>query len=402
MANPKKTTAKKIRVTQTDIERVRKSKTVDTSPNWAGCEDWDTARFQKFFWDAMSYYRLEFTPKDLKPKVIEWMERNDYPKAEIQAFRKTSDWRCHLTMGALASCLLRGMPDVREDFNHGRSNVSALKRYIVEVTSVGRLDVDSTEPKDEKPAKETKVEEPKAPNIQERIREIANNHIGHFDDIQDQNRTRKVLPKAYDYLTEKKVPAAMLGRIREVFQQRLDEWRAAQDGSDEQLKEGYSHWARADFKKYIEFATSILTDIDSYSQAARTAKKARIKKAPSKEKLIARLKFCKDFAPLKLVSINPADIIGAQQLWVYNTKTRKLGCYVAEDLGGSLSVKGTAVVGFKESDSVQKTVRKPEVVLEEFKRAGKLQLRKFMDTIKTTEIKLTGRINEDVVLLRVL
>jgi hypothetical protein len=110
----------------------------------------------------------------------------------------------------------------------------------------------------------------------------------------------------------------------------------------------------------------------------------------------------KQDAALKLTSINPADIIGAQQLWVLNTKTRKLGVYVADSLQGPLAVKNSTIVGFDPVASVNKTVRKPEETLKEFFKASKPALKKFLSTIRATESRLTGRINEDTVLLKVL
>jgi hypothetical protein len=105
-----------------------------------------------------------------------------------------------------------------------------------------------------------------------------------------------------------------------------------------------------------------------------------------------------------LASISPLDILDATELWVYNTKTRKLGKYVVDDMYGSgakLGVKGTSIVGFNESQSVQKTLRKPAEQLAELKRAGKVVLRKFMDEIKTTQTKLNGRINDQTILIKV-
>jgi hypothetical protein len=93
------------------------------------------------------------------------------------------------------------------------------------------------------------------------------------------------------------------------------------------------------------------------------------------------------------------DIIGASELWVYNTKTRKLGQYIASTSAG-LAVKGASIENYTDK-SVQKTLRKPEQQLAEFTKAGKVQLRKFMDSVKTTETLLNGRINVDVILLRV-
>ena len=103
---------------------------------------------------------------------------------------------------------------------------------------------------------------------------------------------------------------------------------------------------------------------------------------------------------MKLVSVSPTDIIGASELWIFNTKTRKLGRYVAAEFN-TLGVKGTSITGFDEFKSVQKTLRKPEEKLKEFKAANKVALRKFLDEINATDTKMNGRINEETVLLKV-
>jgi hypothetical protein len=77
-----------------------------------------------------------------------------------------------------------------------------------------------------------------------------------------------------------------------------------------------------------------------------------------------------------------------------------LGRYVAAEYQ-ELSVKGTSIIGFDENKSICKTIRKPEEKLKEFKAAGKVQLRKFLDDINATDTKMNGRINEETVLLKV-
>jgi hypothetical protein len=64
-------------------------------------------------------------------------------------------------------------------------------------------------------------------------------------------------------------------------------------------------------------------------------------------------------------------------------------------------VKGTTITGFNTTASVCKTLRKPEEKLKEFKAAGKVQLRKFLDSINATDTMMNGRINEETILLRV-
>jgi hypothetical protein len=133
---------------------------------------------------------------------------------------------------------------------------------------------------------------------------------------------------------------------------------------------------------------------------AKVNRAPRKTKAVSKDKLVAKLKYMKTNEPLKLVSVNPVDIIGAGELWIFNTKTRKLGRYVASEFN-TLNVKGTTITNFDEFKSVQKTIRKPEEKLKEFKAAGKIALRKFMDEINATDTKMNGRINEETILLKV-
>jgi len=55
---------------------------------------------------------------------------------------------------------------------------------------------------------------------------------------------------------------------------------------------------------------------------------------------------------------------------------------------------------YNEKSSIQKTLRKPAETLKLFKQAGKVALRKFMDDIKTTDIKLNGRLNSDTIILK--
>jgi hypothetical protein len=86
---------------------------------------------------------------------------------------------------------------------------------------------------------------------------------------------------------------------------------------------------------------------------------------------------------------------------VYNTKTRKLGRYVASEQDKSMTVKGSTILGWDPKLSVSKTLRKPKEQLKEFMGSGKVQLRTFLDKIKATEVKLNGRTNDQTIILRV-
>ena len=166
--------------------------------------------------------------------------------------------------------------------------------------------------------------------------------------------------------------------------------------------EGYAHLKASEFKRYFVYIEQLLSDVDQYRRIKKATKKVRVKRAVSKEKVVAKLKYAKEDKGLKLVSVNPADIIGANALYCYDTKTRKLIVYHADSLAGPLTVKGTRVVGFDTVKSISKTLRKPDEKLKEFARANKVELRKFMDNIKAVDARANGRINSNQILLKVL
>ena len=91
------------------------------------------------------------------------------------------------------------------------------------------------------------------------------------------------------------------------------------------------------------------------------------------------------------------------------SKTRKIGKYIASNIdpkgmgrdGTGPSAKGTTIIGFDTTQSIPKTLRKPEEKLKEFKDAGKVKLRTYLEDINAVDIKLNGRINPDTVLLKV-
>lgn len=378
---------------------IRQNKNKDLSPRWDGAEDWDSDKFNKQFRVAMEYYRLEYSGKDLKPKVIEWMKQQGWDNSIIADFKKTKDNRCSGTMGGIAACLLRGMPEVHKGFNEGRDTSKWLESAINRVINEGAEDTQDEEEIVDK--KETAI----VVSIQDRVREAAYKMT---EEIEDAIESFSIDPEAFDpkafklinLLRGKQVKAAHARIIKDVYKRQYDEYLELQEGKCEQLKEGYRHLSKAQVKKIVAFYNDILTACDMLMQEAKVNKKPRARKAVPAEKIIAKLKYLKSDQTMKLVSINPVDIIGAKELWIYNTKTRKLGKYVAAEFQ-ELGVKGTTIVGYDANKSVQKTLRKPEEQLKAFKDAGKVALRKFLEDIKAVDIKLNGRINEETVLLKV-
>lgn len=372
----------------------------DNSPSWDGADEWSSDKFTAQFRVAMEYYRLESTVKDLKVKVVEWMHSQGYDREDIQKFRKLKDKYLSGTLVGVAACLVKGMPEVHEGFNQGKDTGLWLRNEITKVVTMGSADLEEDE--------EDKATKPVGPviTIQDRVRESS---LAMTDEIEDaieswQKDSDNFDPKQFkilNLLKGKQAKAAHARIIRDFYGRWLSELNELASGSaDEQLREGYRHRSRKQIKKMIEFLTEIESACNMLMQEAKVTRKPRKIKTISKDKIVAKLKYKKTDEPLKLVSVNPADIIGSKELWIYNTKSRKFGKYVAAEFH-DLGVKGTTITGFDESKSVCKTLRKPAEQLKEFKSAGKVALRKFLEDINAVDTKMNGRINEEIVLLKV-
>ena len=380
---------------------IRQKASRDNSPSWDGADEWTGDKFTANFRKAMDHYRLDSSVKELKVKVVEWMHSQGYDKADIRAIRKTKDKYFSGTMVGVAACLVKGMPEIHAEFNNGKDTGAWLRAEIDKVMVAGGADLEDDEdaPKEEKPVVVQ-------PSIQERVRDAAFAMTYEIEDAYEawQLDADNFDPKAFkilNLLKGKGAKAAHARIIRDFYGRDLAELLELASGeADEQLREGYKHRSRKQIKSLIAFLQEIESACNMLMQEAKVNKKPRKVKAVSKDKLVAKLKYKKTDEALKLVSINPADIIGMKELWTYNTKTRKLGKYVAAEFN-DLGVKGTTITGFDESKSVQKTLRKPADQLKEFKAAGKVALRKFLEEINAVDTKMNGRINEETMLLKV-
>ena len=373
----------------------------------------------KITWEGAKYY----THYEVESK--EWLERvktyikNNYDKTVVSNINKLPDWKVggksHWTCTAY---LLEANPTIVPDVYR-----TGIHKWILELAEEGAV-IAEAKKEEEKGKKNVYV-----PTIQERIRDQAYqqseaidewlegfitdrknfdpngfNFKKHFLDMNvTQAHARKLKGffegEILDYKELERMPTA--GQLKKMSEHEQDQWA--------QLKEGYAHLKKADIKLFVTAIENLLQALDFVIESAKATRTPRKAKPKSATKIVEKLKFAKTDDKYKLASIDPTLIVGANELWVFNTKTRKLGKYVAQNIdpkgmgraGSGLQVKGTTIIGFDEAQSVQKTLRKPELQLKDFKAAGKVKLRKFMEEIATTDTKLNGRCNPDTILLKV-
>jgi hypothetical protein len=370
---------------------------------------WELMPTNKGWYGAHYYVHYEIESKDWLNVCKNYIKKK-YDKKIVAAINKLPDWKVGgKSHYALAAYCEEHYPNLIPDYYEGK-----FEKWVMKLAEEGAKVVEQKK-EEEKSKKNVYV-----PSIQERIRDQAIETCDAIEEWLDGFiRDKKNFdPKGFDFVShfaKYKVSQAHARKIKGFYAGELEEAKIIQKlptpgeinrCKDEreadmmlQLREAYSHMTKQDAKNYITALETLHGACDVVIDAAKASRKPRAKKAPSKEKLIAKLKYLERDDKLQLVSVNPLEIIDAKEVWVYNTKTRKLGKYVAAD-HATLQVKGAGLQFYDEKSSIQKTLRKPDETLKEFKKAGKVALRKFMDDIKTTDIKLNGRLNSDTIILK--
>tara|TARA_R110001606_G_scaffold6639_10_gene29829 strand:- start:4257 stop:5561 length:1305 start_codon:yes stop_codon:yes gene_type:complete len=433
MAMPK-TKRKKARAAPR-IQRGSKLK----EPTWDGWEEWTGEAIHRHRRYVHSWYYEHFKSADLYTNVPKWMEKDgSYTKDEIRCVKVAPNSILSITGGIVARMDIQGAPRLNEkeaehwislpgtggDLKCGVD--SFLRKKIKAAITEGSKVV---EEKAEEEKELQKVGARPELTIQDRILLQAQEACeaidlwldGYMESVDDFKLDS--LDISTHFITHK-VSQAHARKIKDMYSLELQEivaWhniptagqlkKLSEHDADmwEQLREGYSHRSKKQMATLLKAYEKIMSSCDMVVESAKVTRKPRKTKIYSAEKLVQKLKFKIKDEKYSLVSINPADIIYASELWVFNIKTRKLGKYVADAPdplkaqrpGSGLQVKGTTITGFIEEESIQKTMRKPEEQLKEFKKAGKVALRKFMEDIKTTDTKLNGRINAETILLKV-
>lgn len=369
------------------MARTKYTPKVNLEPTWA---DGSEPCSKLALIEAFAWYNEERTSKDARKYLTTYLVEQDLlSTVQKKALPFLSDiW--HINAGWVARMLSNGawIPDV--SFASFNEEIKELKVRLDNIAKERQLDAP--------PAQEDVI------SIQERTLAKADEFIYElelkFDKMWNRKRTNYQF-EPYKWMMEAGVKPAHAGRIAEYFRARAKDWVSIieQSKKDDYIKESYP-WPKKDMVDAATIFLSFATDAEKLSSNKKAARKPRKKKPISHDKMVKSLKFLREDTENKLTSINPVKIIGAQQLWIYNVKTRKLGVYVAADTVGLL-VKGSSIDNYKYSESFSKTLRKPADILSKVLSGGRIALRKIMGDINAKAAELNGRINKDTVLLRV-
>jgi hypothetical protein len=372
----------------------RKSKNIYLTPEpvWKNFKDTPPENQEKVFRDCDYFARTEISDKLKNAIFRKWMkESSGWEKAEIEVILRNPDWAWSTSAtAAYLESKLGFMPEVMRAYIEKRK----VEWYERGLTIL--------EEKEEKEKEKPKV----VISIQERMREQVAELCGEWDGFLDDMIDGKTTLKPFDPYNDMRAYAGGVIKpnhakiIKDIYENEHAEAKVVSEWKDEDIKEAYSNFSPKLRKAFLEFYEKINTACDTFIATGKASRKPRKPKAVSRDKIVSKLKYQINDSDLGIASVNPTEIIDSTEVWVYNTKTRKIGIYYVEALKTGISVKGTTLQEFDALKSRQKTLRKPAEQLKLFKGNAKTKYQKAFDDIKTTDTVLNGRFNENTIILK--
>ena len=386
------------------------------APSFEGWENLDGAKYSRLKSSVHDFYYMNFKYSDNVEHTFTWMKQNGHTKDDIASVRKAGKFQ--IVLGINCKLLLDGCPDYNEKEQEywqscpGTSGdikpmTEWITKRIAELIETGSTMIE------EKKEEEKKTKKGYVPTIQERLEEAAEEKIEDIETWIDEFiiDPQKNKLKDKNILQTLKRVGTNLGHVRFMrkwYTGPLEEYReldtlpapAKRDEMQKQLEEGYAHLNKAQRKDALTFYERMFQAFDimlAENKHTRIVRKPKQKTAAEQTKKLKYKVYDSDFG---ITSKEPAEIIDSTLLVVFNCKTRKIGVYYPEP-HATLKVKGTTIQFFDAERSVQKTIRKPQEVLSQWKKITKHKVPKQFEILKTTETKLNGRFNPETIILQV-
>ena len=358
-----------------------------TEPNWAKFSLAETDEEKEAAWKAAQYFiHAEIPNKECYKAFRNWVAKHSkWDKKMKKQVLEAPDWAfLSISEYTWFHAKTGFMLNRQEEYIYGK------EEYFLEAAAKKKAEKEAN-------AERRQVVKP--------IRRELDIFIAAVDQSIDVMFTGKKTSSVEDLMKNCVLNKEEAAKVYEEYAHVLDELKELQrvrkirDRSDwdDQLVEGYSWVNKPNMDKTIvwleELQEGLLT-------AQQRKKPVRRKKPQDPRKIVARLRHLQADKDLNIASVNPVTILGSTEVWVYDTKRRRLGLYKSKQDGG-LHVKGTSITGYDEELSYEKTLRKPEEQLALIMKKSKNALHDVVGKIRGKQMKVKTRINPHMLLLKV-
>ena len=336
---------------------------------------------------SFTWYNRFYSKKDAKDLLIQYIEHHDRIQ-DAKILRKVDEKEYLMTLCWLARMTLRGLQLNEHEEATLQNEITRLLKLVNKPQVVEKEEVKGVN----------------RPNVQEIMRGKAKDAAGELEAMFDEFITEgKTSIKVVDTVSKFNVMPQHIPLIVEIWKRKLNEFDQVIEGTDEQLSEAYSYMGKVKLRNTLKFIEQVLSDLNSYISIKKANKTPRKRKAVPVEKIVAKLKYLKEFKDpvnkLDLISVHPTKLHGSSEAWVYDTAKRKLHHYIADEYSKTFTVKGNTILGFDTNTSEIKTLRKPGEQIKEVM-GSKPAARKYFKDIKAVAATPNGRFNENMIILK--
>lgn len=337
-----------------------------------------TPNYDSVLGSALNWYNLEKDKRDARGFVRNYVIARQ-GREPLKIFDRIPDKHIKTTFGWLSRLWVNGA-------RFTEPHQKLLDDYVANLFTVTLV------------AEKPKVEVQK-PSIRDYVQEKVQSYIGELEAVYDEVL---FLSKEYDLyksLQQNTIPAANCSQITEWVKGKAESLVTNFESTDTEVKEAYSHITKRKYNFTLKTLQQWLEDVEKYTGFKKANRKPKARKVKSPQQQVSKLNYKKEDTELNLKSIVPTEIVGAQQVWIYNTKYKKMAVYRTDSMSG-IQVKGSTLQNYDPELCEQKTLRKPKETIDQVLKAGKVQLRKVLESLSTKDSKVNGRINDECIILR--
>lgn len=351
--------------------------------------DWSSVPAEKYearTMETMRHYGYFYDKKSYLAWTIAWIKDNR--PSDLKDYKAADDWRTSSTLASL--CKME-----RDGCVLSKSAKSFLETNLDNVIAYGKTVKAVIDPEASPPVKR------KSPS--ELLGEKTNEFIGEIEGFVDEF-TQGTLDKdwsIYNEMIKLNSAAQTAHDTIKYYKGCQEELRELIEDKTEDLVEGYDNFTPKQQKEFYKFVSNIITDCEKFLVSKKATRKPRTKKATPAHKQVAKVLYLPSSSEFKIASVSPEKMVGAESMYLFNTKTRVMKYLVSDRRDGFL-VKGSTVSGFCAERSFKKMLRKPEEYIALLGKGSKAKSLKELKALKTKENTTDGRINRDTIILKVL
>lgn len=345
-------------------------------------------RFSKSIFEAMRHYSYFYGQKDYVSWTVDWVKSNR--PNDLKSYKAGEDWRTSSTLGSLVKIHSMGAP-IPESY------VDFINKQIDIVVSSGKINIENSIEKVEDNATVVKKKNP-SELLKEKTLGVMGEIEGFIDEHLDGTLDKNF--SLYTHLKGLDAAAQTAHDIIKAYREMEAELSELIVEKTEDLVEGYSHMTLSQQTKLLKLVSSFINDSEKFVLSKKATRKPRAKRATPATKQAEKVIYQKESTDYKITSTSPAHIVGATEVYLFNTKTRVLK-YLVTDKREGFIISGTSIKNYDKELSFKKKLRKPEETIDSVNKMTKIRALKALKALKTAQSETDARINADTIILKV-